>query len=186
MPLKNWTIWCHIALLPTSPLLEWLVEYIEHKPAIWNLNFKKFSIQMFPVFKWSVFRSPLYAFNRLWIQYGVKCRKPTFEINFNFLHSSKGSSDTKMARDKRNKINGKLFRNVRGKFDNSFQLVDPVRLNPAHLEKEKQDSGNGCWRVRTHVSWNKDDKHFLFFWNANTPYREINGEPLKLSKMSIL
>ena len=27
---------------------------------IWNLNFKKFVIQMFPVFKWLVFRSPLY------------------------------------------------------------------------------------------------------------------------------
>ena len=25
---------------------------------IWNLNFKKFCIQMFPVFKWLVFRSP--------------------------------------------------------------------------------------------------------------------------------
>ena len=36
---------------------------IPHKPTIWDPNFKKLGIQMFPVCKWSVFRSPLYDKN---------------------------------------------------------------------------------------------------------------------------
>ena len=34
--------------------------HIADKPTILNPNFKKLGIQMFPVFKWSVFRSPQY------------------------------------------------------------------------------------------------------------------------------
>ena len=40
----------------------WLTPTIilANKQTIWNVAFKKFGIQMFPVFKWSVFKSPLF------------------------------------------------------------------------------------------------------------------------------
>ena len=58
----------------------------------WNLNFKKLGIQMFPVFKWSVFRTPLYLTRMVlkWLKQVRFANAPVFEWShklqtFNFV-----------------------------------------------------------------------------------------------------
>ena len=52
------------------------------KPTIRKPNFKKVGIQMFPVFKWSVFRSPLYSDNIFATQPNFRPFKISLDFRF--------------------------------------------------------------------------------------------------------